>query len=991
MRKMKIEPLPWLRDYFVDMSDVYTELNLEQIENRPQGEKSVTLKNYRDVLITGSQSRKKILMKGDPGMGKTTLGKKIGLDWAVGIFQAFSIVFFVALKLVKPGQAIENVIINQNPELEGLGVSAEKLCGILGRFSDRCLLILDGLDEHGLGKNKDVLKIIRNEKLLGCGIVVFSRPHSAKEIETYFHTIVRVSGFTEKEAEKFVSKFIKDKDRVKEIVKFKPSSTSKSDFPIQKCPILLAFLCALVNDKDIQLSDKTITVGDIYLRMIKHLYKKFVIRKGIDFTEDDFVNMMKAVGRLALKTLSSDNPLLQRKQVHEIVGVYAFEYGFFAGHEDFRLSQDVFSDIYVTYTHRSIEEFFGSFGFTQSLLDGKSVEDILGPNCIEPIFMMNPLVLKFCLWFLSDSAADLAQKDKLASYVAERIDLERFNPGFVVGQYPAISIVGALNRNDELEFRFFREVLKKLKCVRFLSLSSTFTGMTPEKCIDYMLGSVSRAVLRNLAEITIGDYLRHEKDDRNVLSISINHSKYENALTYLDVMLNKYNLGSRDPHVNLKIEHFVAGKHDITMIIPKHVKELQISAVGKGTSTLIAADRFPPHPILTHLTLGGFHIDSSVSLALKKAIQDGRLPRFKSVKLQGCKIGDCIWPKLPELCFQAKSLQGKSRMPPLMLNLLGLSAANVNAAPQDNIEPEIKKQLKRFTVLKLFEMDPSHVSDLTVVLRQGQLSSLRELYISFSEHKRRLSLNTAHDVALDRTMSDTFVRDFHNTHTPFLETLTLKRFITSANQLKTLSPKLARLKLHYLDITESTGVTGSLSALLANPFPILRSLVLRQCEMNSMDLGSLARANIQDKLPVLRHLYISLNENVVISQLFSHSVKWNKLLTLASDDTNVFNVGLDKLRSLQELKIPTSNSSTNITRSWPSLQEIDVVEPSSCRSGDKVLSDIADGVEKGFFPNLKTVWCLNTSSSATCFKFCRAQITVRYKWNFAARLETDRC
>ena len=27
---MKIELLPWLRDYFVDMSEVYTEFNLEQ-------------------------------------------------------------------------------------------------------------------------------------------------------------------------------------------------------------------------------------------------------------------------------------------------------------------------------------------------------------------------------------------------------------------------------------------------------------------------------------------------------------------------------------------------------------------------------------------------------------------------------------------------------------------------------------------------------------------------------------------------------------------------------------------------------------------------------------------------------------------------------------------------------------------------------------------------------------------------------------------------
>ena len=69
-------------------------------------------------------------------------------------------VFFIFLKFVQPGELIENMILKQNPELVGLGVSAEKLRSILDRFSDRCLLILDGLDEHGLGRNEDVFKMI---------------------------------------------------------------------------------------------------------------------------------------------------------------------------------------------------------------------------------------------------------------------------------------------------------------------------------------------------------------------------------------------------------------------------------------------------------------------------------------------------------------------------------------------------------------------------------------------------------------------------------------------------------------------------------------------------------------------------------------------------------------------------------------------------------------------------------------------------------------
>ena len=307
---MKIEPFPWLQDYYVDMNKLYTELTLEKIENELLGLKMVTLQSYEEMFK--SKGRDKILIKGDPGMGKTTLLKKVGWDWARGEFKLYSIVLFVFLKFVQPGDSIENVIMKQNPELEGLGITAEKLCTILDRFSDRCFLILDGLDEHGLGQNLDVLKIIRNSKLLRCGIVVSSRPHSTRKVESDFPTCIRVDGFNNEQAERFISNFFIDKSRIEEIMKFKPSD-SRENFPIQQCPILLSFFCVLVAEQEIDLSDKTISMGDIYTRLVKCLYKKFTIRKGIKFKLDDFLQVLKSVGKLALATLKSNNPLLEKK------------------------------------------------------------------------------------------------------------------------------------------------------------------------------------------------------------------------------------------------------------------------------------------------------------------------------------------------------------------------------------------------------------------------------------------------------------------------------------------------------------------------------------------------------------------------------------------------------------------------------------------------------------------------------------------------------
>ena len=326
---------------------------------------------------------KKVFLKGEPGIGKTTLAKKMPLDWARGVFTTFSIVLFVILKLAHPGDAIENVIIKQNYFLEGLGVTQCKLEAILNAFGGKCLLILDGLDEHALGKNEDVLKIIRGQKLLNCNIVVTSRPHSITSVKKYFDVIAVVEGFTEKQARQFASKILSDKKQFNAVMRFDPyrknefngsggsriflrrrhQHTILSDIdtfskPVYNCPILVSFLCILIQDNQIDLSGATLSFGQIYSRMIRCLYTKYIRRQGLEFCLNEFIKVMKALGKLAFESLLTGNYLLKRSEVITEVGPDAFDYGLLIGHEDAeKLIRDETADIYVTFPHRSIQEF----------------------------------------------------------------------------------------------------------------------------------------------------------------------------------------------------------------------------------------------------------------------------------------------------------------------------------------------------------------------------------------------------------------------------------------------------------------------------------------------------------------------------------------------------------------------------------------------------------------------------------------------------------
>ena len=95
-KAMKIEPAPWIKDYLVDMDDLYSELTLEKMDNKPYGEIRRKLDNYKELFVLLKPGileyldiryyypnlipRKKIVIKGGPGMGKTSLVKKITIS-----------------------------------------------------------------------------------------------------------------------------------------------------------------------------------------------------------------------------------------------------------------------------------------------------------------------------------------------------------------------------------------------------------------------------------------------------------------------------------------------------------------------------------------------------------------------------------------------------------------------------------------------------------------------------------------------------------------------------------------------------------------------------------------------------------------------------------------------------------------------------------------------------------------------------------------------
>ncbi len=941
-QRTRIEVAPWIQDYVVDMDELYSELIVETMTSKLKGPEYKKLESYQQMFEaethSGSKSVK-ILGKGNPGMGKTTLAKKIAFDWAKGFFTKFAAVFFLFLKLVKPDTRIERILLEQNPWLEGLNVSEQKLRKIVETYGSRCLLILDGLDEHAFGSNEDVMKIIQGRKLLHCNLLVTSRPHTMSEIKHNFQVITRINGFTRDEARKFASKILQNPTKVEAVLSFNPANFQE-DLYLHQCPILLSFMCILVSeDESVDLTSRSMETGEIYARMVKCLYKKFTLRKGIENKLKDLMAVLRSVGKLALKTLQSrGEPLLQRSDVIKEVGEDAFDHGLLIGNEDFGLRTDTSVDVLITFPHRSIQEFLGAFFFILSLSEGISVDTLLGVPCHNPVFMTNPLFFQFCLWFCNKSSKhfenqmDSGVVDTLKAYMVGKLDSELLDLNAVKSKFPILDLEKASEEQDYSRLTLIEDVLFRLLKPKQLALPDhsqshhwqvaarlvtsalelkTRDNVSVVQCGKASYGSFSETGMwsedeesshaQRFAErvlITRARYLRTRLRDWD-LHLSGDGSNARHLVPFLVGTCAK-------PGRDISVFAFVPTQ-DEAVCLPDlmHHEEFALHIIKLNSSMVVNAGRraVPECPKLRSLSIG--HVHDSVIHALVNAKSSGKLPALTHLNLIANNHFSNV---LVGILFAE-----------VWVNLKGFSLCSGSKGMQGQV---------------------------TQVLKDGKIPNLEEL---------SLYLGTQDPVCIGQLGLESLQQ---------LQALTLHRCQAPVQDLCEIPEVLQRLK--KLELNHSSGGAGKLGTILKEALSALEVLVLADCGLVSIDLKSLAEAEAGGRLLRLRHLDVSHNNAHAIN-LFHDGAQWNKLLSLnvnglsgpvpRSHPVHVPTSDLDFLfhqresgcmKALQEVRVATVCDDTVVC--WKGLQRLEIASPVSL-----CLGSVVKLVEAGKVPALKAV------------------------------------
>ncbi|XP_072025844.1 uncharacterized protein [Amphiura filiformis] len=321
----KIPLVPGMPEKFAKMEDLFVNLEIIEEDQKPSGVICREMNSYGDIvcierLKEKSEEKelvKRILVRGKPGAGKSTAMSKLAYDWACkkqdSPISRFELVFAIAINEIDTDTDLVGIIQDQLlPDVSGDGLRA-----YLQSNASSVAILFDGYDEASADFHqcKAVRHVLRSKSLTEACVIVTTRPNQVgtfcRNYGSYLQ--VEVKGFAENSRQKYVKKFMQNKER---------NSTdcalgfhdllAKSTRLLQlsSIPIILSMLCLLwVESQTLPLSI-TALYTCVIMHLARHKYAKATTDDDMyDSTEElhDWVDkVLFHIGEIAIIGLLED-------------------------------------------------------------------------------------------------------------------------------------------------------------------------------------------------------------------------------------------------------------------------------------------------------------------------------------------------------------------------------------------------------------------------------------------------------------------------------------------------------------------------------------------------------------------------------------------------------------------------------------------------------------------------------------------------------------
>ncbi|XP_068732909.1 protein NLRC3-like [Montipora capricornis] len=320
---------------------------------------------------------KRVLIEGQPGMGKTTYCNKVAYNWAKNCKAEDSFPDVQVLLLLKCRdifsdlwKAIDDQLLPKDIEKE----EREKFLTLVRDHQSKVLLILDGLDELPSDYLPVYKEIVQGRMLPKCYLVVTARHEAGIKVRECCHTLLEVEGFTKNAAKGFIRRYFNSDEHMAKKL-FEKLGTDARLSGLTANPLNTALLCLLYEDFQGDLpKGRTL----LYHEIVQCILRRYRRKKKLPETDEDLTQLyhaeLKHLGCIALNGLLNYKMYFDDSAFRNVTSNLLPELGFLsaqAGRNKRRPS------LRCEFLHKSFQEFFAAFYLSCQLVDEEISPDSL--------------------------------------------------------------------------------------------------------------------------------------------------------------------------------------------------------------------------------------------------------------------------------------------------------------------------------------------------------------------------------------------------------------------------------------------------------------------------------------------------------------------------------------------------------------------------------------------------------------------------------------